>query len=164
MSISPPRVKWRRASLVIHGNQGGPPGRSRATSTTTYLSGDFQISNLVGAYDFGAIKVSALLNQSTLKTLVVQKQKDYLLAASIPWGVDEFKASYVKSNISTSPQGAGANLLAFGYLHNFSKRTAAYVHYGRIANTGGATFTNNGLTPAGSGTARGIGVGIRHFF
>ena len=135
-----------------------------ATGSTKYLSGDFQISNLMAAYNAGFVRVSALLNQSTLKTPVRQKQKDYLLAASIPWGVGEFKASYVKSDISTSPKGAGANLLAFGYLHNLSKRSAAYVHYGRIANTGGATFTNNGLTPVGSGAAKGIEVGIRHFF
>ena len=135
-----------------------------ATSTTKYLAGDFQISNLMLAYDAGFVRVSALLNQSTLKTPVQQKQKDYLLAASIPWGVGEFKASYVKSDISTSPKGAGAKLLALGYLHNLSKRSAAYVHYGRIANTGGATFTNNGLTPSGGGTAKGIEVGLRHFF
>lgn len=142
----------------------GPVDMALATGKTRYRTGDFQLTNLFGSYNFGPVKVSALWNGARLDTPTPQKQRDFLLAAVVPVGAGQFDLSYVKSRITSSPTGAGASQVALGYLHNLSKRTAPYIHYARIRNQGGATFSNGPGAPTAGGTTSGLEVGVRHFF
>lgn len=135
-----------------------------ATANTQYLAGDYADSNIFGSYDFGVAKVSALWNQSKVKAPVQLKQRDYQIGVVVPVGAGEIKGSYVRTRITSSPTGAGANLLALGYVHNLSKRTAAYVHYARLANRGGATFSNGPAAPTANGRTTGYEIGLRHSF
>ena len=142
----------------------GPVDVAFATGQTTYRTGDFAVTNLYGSYNFGLVKVSGLWNESKLDTPAQQKQRDYVLGAVVPVGLGQINLSYVRTRITTSPAGAGANQIAVGYLYNLSKRTAPYVHYARVQNKGGAIFTNSGVAPTPGGSTSGFEVGIRHFF
>ncbi len=135
-----------------------------ATGKTTYRTGDFTVTNLYGSYNFGPVKVSGLWNESKFDAPANLKQRDYVLGAVVPVGLGQIDLSYVRSRITTSPTGAGAEQFAIGYLYNLSKRTAPYVHYAQVKNKGGATFTNGGVAPTPNGSTAGFEVGIRHFF
>ncbi|HSV36712.1 porin [Ramlibacter sp. WS9] len=142
----------------------GPIDGAIATSRTEYLAGDFSNSNLYGAYDFKVAKVSALWNQSTVKSAVPLKQRDYQVGLVVPVGAGELKASFARARITTSATDDGATLLGLGYVHNLSKRSAAYVHYARVSNRGAARFSNGSGAPSPGGDTTAYEVGLRHSF
>lgn len=142
----------------------GPIDAAIATGNTEYLAGDFGNSNFYGSFNFKVAKVSALWNESRVKSAVPLKQRDYQVGLVVPVGVGELKASLARSRITSSATGAGAKLLALGYVHNLSKRSAAYVHYARVSNRGGARFTNGPGAPTPGGDTSGYEVGLRHNF
>jgi predicted porin len=135
-----------------------------ATGKTTYLTGNYGVRNVYAGYNFGAFKLTGLLNQSELKTAIAQTQKDALIGLVVPFKGDEFKASYVRSRLTSSSTGAGASLFTLGYVHNLSKRTAVYGHWAHINNRGGASYSNGAVAPAANGSTGGYEFGIRHFF
>jgi len=96
------------------------------------------------------------------------------IGASVPVGANSVRLSYNAGDNNVN--GQEGTQLALGYVHNFSKRTAAYATYARINNnaTGLYTFNggNGGFGP-GFGAAKAniegkdgtaFDIGIRHSF
>lgn len=125
-----------------------------------------------GSYDFGAVKVSALLDQ--IKTGDTFKEQAWLIGAKAPVGKFTVKAAIggVKDKIIDD---ADSIKWALGVDYALSKRTYLYANYGQIknddlaarritwaANAGAAGAYPTGTT-AGHGTA-GVDFGIAHTF
>ena len=96
------------------------------------------------------------------------------IGASVPVGAHSIRASINAADNNANSQEA--TQFAIGYIHNFSKRTAAYATYSRIDNnaTGLYTFNGgNGGFGAGFATAKAniegkdgtaFDIGLRHSF
>jgi predicted porin len=134
--------------------------------------------NIGASYDLGVAKLMAKTGTNTLNTAIAAsglipavtaaEYKWSSIGATIPMG-----GGYVPLSWNTSKNNKDskqANLLAVGYVHNLSKRTALYGTYSKINNKNGATYGFNGgnggfgsgLAPIGNGT--GTDLGIRHSF
>lgn len=98
------------------------------------------------------------------------RQDNTLLAAVVPFGAGQFKASWLRANLSGAVGAVkvGANdaqQWGLGYVHSLSRRTALYGTWSRIDNDGSANF----IVPDGAGsiagrTSTGWEVGMRHNF
>ena len=154
--------------------------QTSGTASTAQFRGNYTVMNFGGSYNFGVAKAMAQygtqvqqanLNQGATPT--DQKLTHYLLGVSVPVGAGEFKASYnwgkLNKNATATENDRRQNQLALGYVHNLSKRTAAYTTYSRL-NASGANATatmglNSSAAIAGSGvSATGYDIGIRHSF
>jgi predicted porin len=131
--------------------------------------------------NFAIHSVSAIYrlpNRAKLTAGVVQmkymdaKQANYSVGVDYPIGVGQVRATFHHIDQSgraangTHVGGQDANMLALGYVHNLSKRTAVYGTAAFFRNQGSARFTVPG-GPSGSaaGTnSRGFDVGLRHIF
>lgn len=128
--------------------------------------GKFKTTGIGGSYDFGVAK---LMSHYYRDELVGLRENRFLIGASVPMGVGEIRASYVRSDAkggTAAYNGSDASQLAIGYIHNLSKRTALYSTYSRISNKGAATFAIAGGRagmPAG-GSSSGLETGLRHSF
>jgi predicted porin len=121
-----------------------------------------------GSYDLGVVKPSLVY---TVQEYGSQKQNVWTAAVTAPLGQGLIWASY--SNSSDESDGVAqsalkANMLAAGYTHNLSKRTALYTSVALLDNGAKATFNLNGAptqtAPKADGKAGGVDVGIRHSF
>jgi GBP family porin len=90
--------------------------------------------------------------------------RDFMLAATIPLGVNRVQLSYIDRKDKTT-KAQDATQMAIGYEYNVSKRTALYAQFSRIKNDNGAAYTvgNAGDVTGGSGD-KGYAVGVRHTF
>ncbi|MEB0134372.1 porin [Actimicrobium sp. CCC2.4] len=90
--------------------------------------------------------------------------RDFLLGATIPFGVSNVQLSYIDRKDKTA-SAQDAKQMAIGYEYNVSKRTALYAQFSHIKNDNGAAYTvgNAGDITAGSGD-KGYAVGVRHTF
>src|SRR5574343_451496 len=131
------------------------------------------VATAAASYDFGAVKVSALIDQIKNSDLGV-KQQAWLIGAKAPVGKFTVKAMLggVKDKINDD---ADSIKWALGVDYALSKRTYLYANYGQIknddfadrritwaANAGAAGAQVTG-TNAGHGTA-GVDFGIAHSF
>jgi len=66
------------------------------------------------------------------------------LGVTAPLGVGELRAGYSQYRIASGITNPTTNKLAFGYVHNLSKRTALYTSYAGVGNSRGATQALNG--------------------
>jgi predicted porin len=130
--------------------------------------GWFRDSVLGASYAFPAVRLAAAVREFSLGDL---KQRNVLLAATIPVGSGEFKASAHRADFSGTFRGAktdrnGVLQLSVGYVHNLSKRTSLYAQASRINNKGASNFS----MPSGPGTitggthVTGFESGVRHSF
>lgn len=121
------------------------------------------------SYDFGAVKVSALIDQIKNKDLGL-KQQAWLIGAKAPLGKATLKAMIGGVNDKVN-DNADSLKWALGVDYALSKRTYVYANYGQIKNDDGAGRTlswaaNTGAgnsTVGGYGTA-GVDFGIAHSF
>jgi general bacterial porin, GBP family len=129
-------------------------------------------------YDFTVVKVFAAygankgLNSSTLPNAAAYTTapitasldtRNALLGVQVPVGPS---GKLIASAIHTDDRESfnrDANQYAIGYMHDLSKRTAAYVSYAKIDNKNGASYTVGGNTEVGSGDSA-FNVGLRHSF
>ena len=148
--------------------------------TGLQFRGNGNILNLGGSYNFGVATAMAqygtMKQQANLNQAVATDQKltHYLLGVSVPMGAGEFKASYnwgkLDKNATATENTRRQNQLALGYVHNLSKRTAAYTTYSRMNASGAGATASMGLTSAavaatgGSVSASGFDIGVRHSF
>ena len=90
--------------------------------------------------------------------------RDFMLGATIPFGVSNVQLSYIDRKDKTAA-AQNAKQMAVGYEYNVSKRTALYAQFSRMKNENGAGYTvgNAGDVTAGSGD-KGYAVGVRHTF
>lgn len=138
--------------LAYHARNGNPS--TVATTKNTMLA---------GTYDFGVAKMHLAFSDNdgpAAKGGV--DNRDFLIGATVPLGVNTIRASYIRKDDRTAAN-RDASQFAVGVFHALSKRTDLYTVYSRISNENGATFTVNNGSDAGVGN-RGINVGLRHFF
>jgi predicted porin len=128
---------------------------------------DIRIS---GAYDFGIMSLRALYGQNSPDSAVVSKynkQKYYMVGASIPMGPGSLLASYTQIKNDTVAN-AGAKQIGLGYWYNLSKRTTLYVNYSHISNDANALYTvgvgNDAPKGPNGSTTSGFMFGMKHSF
>ena len=126
------------------------------------------VATAAGSYDFGAVKISALIDQIKNKDAGL-KQQAWMIGAKAPIGKFTVKANIggVKDKINDD---ADSLKWALGVDYALSKRTYVYANYGQIKNDDGAARTitwaaNSGALygSAGYGTV-GVDFGIAHTF
>ena len=180
-TYSTPNIGGLTASAeVAFGEQTGNWEANRETGAgLTYASGPayagftyYNVSNASGngaarknylfggTYDFGVIKLHALVQKSTgASTLDVL---DLMGGVTIPVAGGSVMASYIHHNDRTSSD-KDANQIGAGYLYPLSKRTSVYMAYARIQNQHGAAFTVGNATEAGTGD-KAFNLGVVHNF
>ncbi len=128
------------------------------------VAGNDQREHIFGAtYDLGVAKL--FTTYQTVKN--VAKAKALSLGATVPVGNDLLRVQYALGN----PNGSNNDATGYGirFDHNLSKRTFAYVGYGRIATDSGAGASapsfGDGLVGGVAGrNSSGYGFGIEHAF
>jgi predicted porin len=167
-------VVGRKMQSARIGYKQGPINVAGAlASTTGTANAKYKLSTIGAAYDFGVVRPSVNYAQTEFLN---REQKIWTFAVTAPLGQGQLWASYTdaKANAGAETSAAGytrigdANLVAVGYIHNLSKRTALYTTVARLENKGGATFVLNSLSLPGGvvpgGSQGGVDVGVRHSF
>ncbi|MGV8825866.1 porin [Methylibium petroleiphilum] len=139
------------------------------TENANTASGKFTDTALGGSYDFGVVRVSAVNRQFKQANA---KQTNLMLAATVPVGTGEFKASYIRvdmagrASTNAAIDANDANQMALGYVYNLSRRSALYATWVRFNNDGAATYVVPGGPAglAGGKTSTGYEAGLRHNF
>lgn len=144
---------------------------SAATMTTENdltTSGRLKDHAVGGAYDFGAVRLTAAWRRFDLATA---RQTNVLIGAvATVFEVGQLKASWTRvsfdGRVGTTQIGANeATQIGLGYVHNLSKRTALYGNWSRVHNKDGGSNYNVGLaTTAANGSSSGLELGVRHSF
>ena len=143
-------------------------------NTKTAFADDFKTVNFGASYNFGAFKLFGLWNKNTFGT---DSLTVWELSTSVPVGVMELRAAYVKADRTgsvnvgaakgTSTSADDSSSLAAEGIYNLSKRTAVYGGFGRISNKGNAAYAYG--SPGNTGSAKGVdstgyNLGVRHSF
>ena len=115
---------------------------------------------LGGTYDFGVVKLHALVQKSTGPTSL--DVLDLMGGVTIPVAGGQVLASYIHHNDRTI-KDQDANQIGVGYLYPLSKRTSVYTAYARIQNQHGAAFTVGNATATGTGD-KAFNLGVVHNF
>jgi len=137
------------------------------TSNNLTTLGKFKDRAIGASYDAPMVKVSAAVRRLEYATA---QQTNTLLAASVPLGVHQIKASWNRSDMdgrvgTTSIDGNRTDQYALGYVYHLSKRSRIYGTYARMSNKGNARFVIPGA-PAGTAgvSSSGFEAGINHDF
>jgi predicted porin len=115
---------------------------------------------LGGTYDFGVVKLHALVQKSTGPSSL--DVLDLMAGATLPLAGGSLMASYIHHNDRTSGD-ADANQIGVGYIYPLSKRTSVYTAFARIKNDNGAAFTVGNATATGTGD-KAFNLGVVHNF
>src|ERR1700743_2308905 len=115
---------------------------------------------LGGTYDFGVVKIHALVQKSTGNASL--DVLDLMGGVTIPVAGGSVLASYIHHNDRTSAD-RDANQIGIGYLYPLSNGTTIYPAYARIQNQHGAAFTVNNATDTGTGN-KAFNLGVVHNF
>lgn len=148
----------------------GPFDVALALSRTRYLVGDTDQNNILGVWNGGFAKIMG--EYSFDKAVFTtgggrQKGTGYTIAAVVPVGPGEVKASYSQYKFDVAGAASPtAKKFALGYVHNLSKRTALYVTAARVNNSNGsAVAVGSGAGAFGpNNNSTGYDLGIRHAF
>ena len=136
-------------------------------TSNNLTTGDFKDTALAGSYNTGFLSVSGGVRRLQYLN---SKQNNYLLAASMPLGVHELKASWNRAVFGGSVGAVSiandrADQYAVGYVYNLSKRSRLYATYAKINNKGNARFVIQGaLAGAAGARSSGFETGINHEF
>jgi predicted porin len=145
------------------GYANGPFDVAIGYGNTDYAAGDYRAMNIGGQWNFGFGKLMAQWARDEVKSVANPKQTSWLLGGLVPVGAGEVRLSYVRTNVSGTSNDA--DLIALGYVHNLSKRTAVYTTFARINNKGAGTLFHNGrATTVAGGNVKGFDLGLRHAF
>jgi predicted porin len=146
------------------GYASGPFNVAIAYDRTEYASGDFKQANIGGSWDFGMAKVMAVVARDESGST---EGKGWEIGTIVPVGAGNIKASFARYRTDIGATEPTAKKLALGYVHNLSKRTAVYVTYARVKNSGGSNapvqrgaFGNPGI----NGSSTGYDLGLKHSF
>jgi len=151
------------------GNLGVAYGYSQADAKTAATDFKEKDNGLTAYYNFNPFKLLALYKTSKQSgTGAAEDLKIYTLRGEFKTGPGVFAISFGKSkNELAAVAGTGdASFVGLAYYHDLSKRTTAYVQYGRIKNDPAAAFAlggSNFATTAGS-DPKGFEVGMNHSF
>ncbi|WP_338759711.1 porin [Massilia sp. METH4] len=119
-----------------------------------------RISNINTVYDFRFVRVGLAYNVN--KDDLIVDSRDWLVGASVPWGLHTLIASYIRHKDRTSA-AQHASQIAIGYTYTLSRRTSLYMSHAHIVNKNGALFTVGNMTEYGTGN-KGTALGITHRF
>jgi len=149
------------------GYNNGPFGIALAGGWTSYqqtaTTGDFDMWNIGGHFEFGFGRVTAGYFEDKLKQFQTLKATGYIVGVIVPWGVTDLKASY--SSYGTDAAGdPKSDKIAVGVVYNLSKRTAAYATYAHVDNRGPAAVGLNGSSTAPGSNSDGFDIGLKHSF
>lgn len=137
----------------------------RTHNTTTI--GNFKDTALAGSFDAKFAVISAGVRRLDYLTA---SQDNYLLAARVPLGVHELKASWNRADFdgavrTTSIDNDRADQFAVGYVYHLSKRSRVYSTYSTIKNKGNSRFVVPGSPPGLAGArSKGLEIGVNHEF
>jgi predicted porin len=151
----------------LGGFYGGVAG-AYGTTEATAAGDDYKLAVASVAYNFGFLKLVGSYSKSKL----LSTEEDLiLLGATAPVGNGLIRASVARADLSGGTvvgrrDADDATLIAVGYVHNLSKRTAVYTTYAQISNKAGQTIAVAATTPsvAAGGKSRSFDLGIRHSF
>jgi predicted porin len=145
------RIGWRAAGWNM----------AAAVGKTDYATGDYTQGNAGINYRFGPARLMYLWGKNKVG---VTRTQVHMLGTQYELGEQgELRLAY--SQLKAVGVAGDAAHLAFGYVHNLSKRSAVYATYGRIDNKGSGTRFNNGVaTTTPGGASQGIDLGLRHAF
>jgi len=149
------------------GYRNGPWGIALAGGWTSYqqtaTTGDFDMWNIGGHYEFGFGRLTAGYFEDKLKQFQTLEATGYIVGFVAPFGANEIKASW--SSYGTDAAGdPKTNKIAVGIVHNLSKRTAAYATYAHVDNRGPAAVGLNGSSTAPGSNSDGFDIGLKHSF
>jgi predicted porin len=127
----------------------------------------FKDSALAASYELPLVRISGGIRRFTFGG---SRQNNLLLAAVVPVGVQEFKASWNRASMggkvgATSIENDRADQFAVGYVYHLSKRSHLYSTVAVMKNKGNARFVVPGA-PAGTAgvSSRGLEFGMNHEF
>lgn len=149
------------------GYRAGPWNASIARARTRYArtatAGDITSTNIGVRYNAAPFSVMGGYYRDLQRRLADLAGRGALVGGIYRIGVWEIKGSW--SNYKTTAAGnPETRKLALGLVYNFSKRTAAYGTYARVANSGAATTSLNGSLTGPNEASTGVDLGIRHIF
>lgn len=142
------------------GYQRGPLNAAIAVSRTQYAAGNVRQNNAGAAWDFGPVKLEGMVSRDNTGAA---DGKGWLAGAAVPIGVGEARAAYSSYTIETAARPTSKKA-ALGYVYNLSTRTATYVTWARVSNSGNASSALNGAATAPNQPSSGFDVGLRHAF
>ena len=115
---------------------------------------------LVGAYDFGVVKLSAYMNQ---EDKAAEKLKLLGVAAAFRMGEATVSVGAAQArNVNGAAGKDDARIYTLQGSYNLSKRTALYSHLTAVSNKGSAALGFN--SPLAGSSSSGVQVGVRHRF
>ena len=115
---------------------------------------------LGGTYDFGVVKIHALVQKSTGTSAL--DVLDLMGGVTVPVAGGNVMASYIHHNDRTLAN-KDASQIGIGYIYPLSKRTSVYTAFARINNDNGAAFTVGNATATGTGN-KAFNLGVVHNF
>jgi len=154
------RIGYAAGPLNVSGSYG--------TTEANAAEDKYKVGSLGVSYDLGVVK---LLGSLTQLKFLDRKESLALLGVSAPLGSGLLRASFGRADLKSGTAATqtadadDATLIAIGYVHNLSKRTALYTTASRINNKGGQKFAV--ATPpaiAGGQKSSGFEAGLRHSF
>lgn len=149
------RIGWRAGAFDISGAHG----------RTTLAAGDYVQTDFAGSYDFGFVKLMAGVYREEVRAAAKGRANSWSVGATAPVGVGLLRASYTSTNQNAEAGNNDAAMIALGYVHNLSKRTAIYTTISLIDNKGAGVLYNQGRAVASpGGNATGMDIGLRHAF
>jgi len=147
------------------GNFGVAYGYGQVETKTAVADFKEKDNAITGYFNFNPFKVLALYKTSKQSgTGAAEDLKIYTLRGEFSTGPGVVAVSFGESKNDLT--GDDADFVGLAYYHNLSKRTTAYVQYGRIKNKGTTAFAlggSNFATTAGS-DPKGFEVGMNHSF
>lgn len=129
----------------------------------TATTGDIWVSNAGVSYAFPWARLMAAIYRDKVAAGTERVGDSWIVAASIPFGPHEIKASVSRYEIDTAGNPRTTKF-AIGDVYSFSKRTALYATYAHVKNSGGATHAVGGATTAANENSSGFDIGLRHSF
>lgn len=149
------------------GYRAGPLNVAFAHARTQYArtatAGDTKATNIGGRYDFGTFSLMGGYYHERVDTTAGLTGRGFQLGGIYRVGAGEIKAQWSQYE-TTAAGNPETKKISLGYVHNLSKRTAAYATYGRVRNSGGATTALNGSTTGANQSSSGFDLGLRHTF
>ncbi|MDM0103974.1 porin [Variovorax sp. J22R24] len=144
----------------------GPFNVAIATGKTTYATGDLRMTNFGISYVVESLMNLKLMAEYYDESLGSIDGEGALVGLNLPVGPGEIKLSYARYErdaLIGLPKPTSAKV-ALGYVHNLSKRSAAYVTVARISNSNGAAQSLGGVLTSPNSASTGTEFGFRTAF
>ncbi len=139
----------------------GPISARAHYARTNFATGDATYRAVAAYYDVGNWKIAGNFNYDGQGEL---RQRGFNIGGLYRAGNGEIKLTLSQLKTNGTKDSPLSRKLSVGYVHNLSKRTAAYVSYARLTNKHGANLSIAGSTTEANHASNGFDFGIRHNF